>query len=63
MITWKQLYDQIKEELESEDKDDDSIQRLKEILDRRSFLDKDKIISLLHVLSIHSFIFKNIKRA
>ncbi len=62
VITWKQLLDQIEKELESEDKDDDSFERLKVILDRLSFLDKDTIISLLHALSAMTHIFnkKNI---
>jgi hypothetical protein len=50
VLIWKQLYDKIKEELKSEDEDDQSIWKLQVMLLALSFLDKDLVISLLNAL-------------
>ncbi len=57
VITWKQLFDQINEEIKIEDKNDESIKRFKVIINRLSFLDKVTIISLLHAISESTYFF------
>jgi hypothetical protein len=52
VVTWKQWYHQIREVLETEDEDDQSIYKFKVMLHSFQFHhNKDSFISLLYVLS------------
>ncbi len=51
VIAWKQLFDQIMEELKSKNEDDESIQRFKVILEGLTSLNKKTVICWLHFFS------------
>jgi hypothetical protein len=56
VVTWKQWYDQIMEELWIKDEDDQSIEKFKVMLHSFQFLhNKDSFISLVYVLNKSPF--------